>query len=145
MPIPCCIDDYNHHMGRVDVAGQLRSYYDAQLASSRTWWPMFFWALDTMGTNAYFIYLDMSQASKTMAHEEFRLQCAWGMIQAELDQLPHHSLLSIKGRKPLGYMLKRTPNYSHTNAATVGIVMSVLREGGGWHLGVPLPGEKKPR
>ena len=39
-------------------------------------WPMLFWALGTMITNAYFTYIDTSQASKTMTHKEFRLQCA---------------------------------------------------------------------
>ena len=82
MPIPCCIDDYSHHMGGGDITDQLRNYYDTQLASFRTWWPMFFWALDTMIKNAYFIYLDKPQASKTMAHKEFRLQCAWGLVLA---------------------------------------------------------------
>jgi hypothetical protein len=59
MMIPLCIDDYNHNMGGVDIADQLRSYYDTQLTSFRTWWPMLFWAFDTMVTNAYFIYQDM--------------------------------------------------------------------------------------
>jgi hypothetical protein len=31
MPIPVCVDDYNHHMGGVDQADQLRSYYDTQI------------------------------------------------------------------------------------------------------------------
>ena len=52
MYIPECIDDYNQHMGGVDIADQLRSYYDTQLTSFRTWWPMFFWAVDTMLTNS---------------------------------------------------------------------------------------------
>ena len=54
---------------------------------------MFFWALDTMITNAYFIYLDMPQVSKTMAHKEFRLQCAWGLVLAGIRPIatPHPS------------------------------------------------------
>ena len=36
MPIPCCIDDYNHYMEGVDIADQLRSYYDTELTSFRT-------------------------------------------------------------------------------------------------------------
>ena len=28
MPIPLCIEDYNQPMGGVDIADQLRSYYD---------------------------------------------------------------------------------------------------------------------
>jgi len=82
MMIALCIDDYNHNMGGVDIADQLHSYYDTQLTSIRTWWPMLFWAFDTMVTNAYFIYQDMPQSSKTITHKEFRLQCAWGLILA---------------------------------------------------------------
>jgi hypothetical protein len=80
MMIPLCIDDYNHNMGGVDIADQMRSYYDTQLTSFRTWLLMLFWAYDTMVTNAYFIYKDMPQSSNTITHKEFRLQCAWGLI-----------------------------------------------------------------
>jgi len=31
LPILKMIDDYNHHMGDVDIANQLRSYYSTQL------------------------------------------------------------------------------------------------------------------
>lgn len=84
MPIPRCIDDYNQHMGGVDIADQLRSYYDTQLTSFRTWWPMLFWVFDTMVTNAYFIFRDMPQ-TPPMTHKEFRLQAAWGLILAKTE------------------------------------------------------------
>jgi len=80
MMIPLCIDDYNHNMGGVDIADQMRSYYDTQLTSFRTWWPMLFWAYDIMVTNAYLIYKVMPQSSNTITHKEFHLQCAWGLI-----------------------------------------------------------------
>ena len=41
MLIPLCIEDYNQQMGDVDVADQLRSYYNTQLTSFRTWWHAF--------------------------------------------------------------------------------------------------------
>jgi len=31
LPIPVVIDDYNHFMGGVDIADQLRGYYGTQL------------------------------------------------------------------------------------------------------------------
>jgi hypothetical protein len=37
MMIPLCIDDYNHNMGGVDRADQLRSYYDTELTFFHTW------------------------------------------------------------------------------------------------------------
>jgi hypothetical protein len=44
LPIPKIINDYNLFMGGVDIADQLRSYYQK---TRRTWMPMFFWLLDT--------------------------------------------------------------------------------------------------
>ena len=87
MPIPLCIEDCNRHMGGVDIADQLRSYYDTQLTSSRTWWPMLFWAYDTMIINAYIIFKDMPQSPDAITHKEFRLQCAWGLILAGAGQV----------------------------------------------------------
>ena len=81
MMIPLCIDDYNQHMGGVDTADQLRCYYDLQLISWRTWWPMLFWAYDTMAVNAFTIFKSMPQTPGPK-HKQFRLQCAWGLINA---------------------------------------------------------------
>ena len=36
MPIPGCIDEYNHNMGGVDIADQLRIYYGTQLIAFHT-------------------------------------------------------------------------------------------------------------
>jgi hypothetical protein len=83
IPIPVCVDDYNHHMGGVDQADQLPRYYDTQIIAFRVWWPVLFWVLVTMICNAYIIYQSMSEVA-AMSHKEFRLQCAWGLINAGL-------------------------------------------------------------
>ena len=69
-------------MGGVDIADQLRSYYDTQLTSFRTLWPMLFWVFDTIVSNAYFIFKDMPQ-TPPITHKEFRLQAVWGLILAK--------------------------------------------------------------
>src|SRR6266498_112357 len=51
--IPKVIDDYNYNMNGVDVADQLRSYYNTQQTVRRNWMPLFFWLLDTVIVNAY--------------------------------------------------------------------------------------------
>ena len=66
--------------GSVDIADQLHSYYDTQLTSFRTWWPMLFWAYDTMITNAYIIFKDMPQSPDAITHKEFCLQYTWDLI-----------------------------------------------------------------
>ena len=81
MMIPLCIDDYNRHMGGVDTADQLQYYYDLQLISWHTWWPMLFWAYDAMVVNAFIIFTSMPQTPE-LEHKQFRLQYAWGLINA---------------------------------------------------------------
>jgi len=80
MMIPLRIDHYNDNMGGIDIVDPMCSYYDTQLTSFRTWWPMLFWAYDSMVTNAYFIYRDIPQSSNTITHNGFELQCAWGLL-----------------------------------------------------------------
>ena len=69
-------------MGGVDIADQLRSYYNIQLISERVWWPMVFFVLDTMITNSYIIFSNI-EGTPVMTHKEFRPQVGWGLI---LDQ-----------------------------------------------------------
>ena len=124
MLIPLCIDDYNQHMGGVDLANQLRSYYDTQLTSFRTWWPMLFWVFDTMVTNAYFIFKDMPQTPH-MTHKEFRLQAAWGLILANTESKTR-STQSDSQNTP-SQQLERTLRFLQEGAVTVGISLSTLK------------------
>ena len=64
-------------MGGVDIADQYRSYYDTQLISQRTWFPIFFWLLDTALINSFIMYSDLD---KSLEHKEFRIQVAWSLI-----------------------------------------------------------------
>lgn len=54
--IPKVIDDYNHFMGGVDLADQLRATYSLQLRVSRVWMPLFFWVLEATLVNSYVLY-----------------------------------------------------------------------------------------
>ena len=111
-------------MGGVDIADQLRSYYDTQLTSFRTWWPMLFWVFDTMVTNAYFIFRDMPQ-TPPMTHKEFRLQAAWGLILAKTESKTRRT--QSNSQNPPGQQLERTLCFLQEGAVTVGISLSNLR------------------
>ena len=41
MEIPALIDQYNHHMGGVDIFDQLKSYHDTLRVHRKTWRPLF--------------------------------------------------------------------------------------------------------
>jgi Transposase IS4 len=53
LPIPGAIDDYNHHMGRVDIADQLRAGFSTQQRGVKPWRPLFYWLLDSTIINAF--------------------------------------------------------------------------------------------
>ena len=52
------IDSYNHNMGSVDIADQLRNSYrfDTWMRLAKWWWPIFFWGWGVEMVNAYNSY-----------------------------------------------------------------------------------------
>lgn len=66
-------------MGGVDIAYQYRSYFDTYLMTFKTWFPIFFWALDTALVNSYIIYRDLD-TYESIKNKEFCLLVAWDLI-----------------------------------------------------------------
>lgn len=82
LAIPQIIDDYNHHMGGVDIADQRRSYYNTQIKSCRNWMPLFFWLLDVAIINSHLASTASgSNLTPTLDHATFRLELAWDLIK----------------------------------------------------------------
>lgn len=80
--IPRFIDDYNHFMGGVDLANQLRASYEVHRPTRRTWWPIFFWLLDASIVNAYKLSVIHAQhkALKAWDQAQFRMDLASSLI-----------------------------------------------------------------
>ena len=53
LPIPKAIDDYNHYIGGVDIADQLRAGFTTQQRGLKPWRPLFYWLLDSTIINAF--------------------------------------------------------------------------------------------
>ena len=62
LAIPDYIDMYNHFMNGVDIADQLRSYYNTQKSHWKSWKALWHFLLDTTITNSYL------QAASTPTH-----------------------------------------------------------------------------
>jgi hypothetical protein len=53
LPILGAIDDYNHHIGGVDIVDQLQAGFSTQQRLVKPWWALFHWLLDTTIINAF--------------------------------------------------------------------------------------------
>ncbi|XP_070762803.1 piggyBac transposable element-derived protein 3-like [Enoplosus armatus] len=53
---PHCIQDYNTHMGGVDLHDQCVSRYKVNIRSKKWWWPCFSWALNSAMVNSWCYY-----------------------------------------------------------------------------------------
>lgn len=67
-------------MNSVDIANQLQAYYETHFKFWRTWYPIFFWAIDIMISNSFIIYRDHLKEDKGLEHKEVRIQLAWEFI-----------------------------------------------------------------
>jgi len=72
-------------MGGVDIADQLRGYYNCQLTVRRTWFPLFFWLLDTTLVNCFKLYCKATD--QKVASKEFRLDLAWDLINSTVEDV----------------------------------------------------------
>ena len=69
-------------MNGVDVADQLRSYYNTQQTVRRNWMPLFFWLLDTAIVNSYRIARTLGSVQE---QKEFRHELVWELIKLTND------------------------------------------------------------
>ena len=76
-------NSYNHGMGGVDIADQLRDYYgfDHWSRQRKWWWSIFLWAMGVLLVNAYVLYKEYmhSIGKQLMSRYEFRksITLAW--------------------------------------------------------------------
>ena len=73
--IPTFIFYYNLYMGGVDIADQLRSYFNTQRTYQKTWKPLFHFLLDTVLSNSYLLssYRPTDRrATRHEGHKQFR-------------------------------------------------------------------------
>lgn len=84
------IHQYNHTMGNVDIADQLRGSYDFKywLRNRKWWWSLWNWGLGVMLTNAYIMYVKVNEGEGVdkkhiMSHHDFRKRIALHWINHE--------------------------------------------------------------
>jgi Transposase IS4 len=88
LEIPRIVDDYNHHMGSVDIADQLHAAYRTHLKGVRTWYPLFYWLLDVSLSNSYLALkakFPSVWTAKRGGHKSFRLSVASAFMGRTID------------------------------------------------------------
>jgi hypothetical protein len=85
------INNYNHTMGHVDVADQLRGSYriDIWIRNRKWWWSFLFWSIGTLLTNSYKVYIKVNLAEgvdkkKLLSHYNYRKQIALHWMNPDL-------------------------------------------------------------
>ena len=81
------VDEYNHGMGHVDIADQLRNVYrmDHWLRNYKWWHAMFWWGFQVLQVNCYLIYKRVCEDHNVtpMEHYLFRRDIAMGWIDPD--------------------------------------------------------------
>ena len=72
LQIPYFINDYNHHIGGVDLANQFREAYETHRPTFRTWWPLLYWLIDVACVNSYRLYR-LHITDKPLTYLNFRI------------------------------------------------------------------------
>ena len=84
------IDFYNHNMGNVDLADQLRNHYryDSSWHRNRKWWwAIWWWGYQVLLTNSYVLYLKfhkMHDSKNFYSHYDYIKQKSLAWINPEL-------------------------------------------------------------
>ena len=83
--IPQFIDAYNHFMNGVDIADQLRSYYNTQKTHRKNWKPLWHLLLDAAVVNSFIIYASNPEQPwginrRNHLHREFRRELVIGLF-----------------------------------------------------------------
>lgn len=76
---PQLVNDYNKHMGYVDFADMMKSYYEISRKSHKWWHRIFFHFLDVAVTNSYILY-EQNKQEKRLTLKEFRLDVVAGLV-----------------------------------------------------------------
>lgn len=108
-------------MNGVDVADQLRSYYNTQQTVQRNWMPLFFWLLDTAIINSYRIVRTLGSVQE---QKEFRRELVWDLVDLANDTEKVQSRAGLKRGtkeeiKNATKRLKVTKNFELSNQRLV--------------------------
>jgi hypothetical protein len=93
LPIPVAIDAYNHYMGGVDIANQLRATFTTlQPQNHRYWKPLFYYLLDIVLVNSYLLAIAISGASRGHRdHQKYQEALAKALMTYD-DALEHNQI-----------------------------------------------------
>ena len=93
---PRMVEEYNKHMGGVDKADQLLSYYGFCHRTVKWWRQVFIHLLDLSVVNAYILYRENNTQCSRVTHEQFRIQLGSEMLmKSGLQSHNTHQRLSL--------------------------------------------------
>lgn len=116
--IPVFIDDYNHNIGGVDIANQLREAYETHRATRRNWWPLFYWLIDVVVINSYRLYRVHVKSESPLTHLEFRTALYTTLLSSSLDVKIHRIEAELGTKRAFGNDLPHVHQVSKRTQGT---------------------------
>ncbi len=98
LSIPCFINDYNHHMGGVDLANQFREAYETHKPTLRNWWPLFYWLIDVACINSYRLYR-LQAGDRPLTHLQFRTELYCKLLSYSQRAKLHSLRVGLGGKR----------------------------------------------
>ena len=116
------IDDYNKHMGNVDIADQLRLQYRVHrwIRNRKWWWPIFFWGFETLLTNSFILYRKFQEmhGRKPMSHYDYIRMIALAWIDKEEYWYRLPTVRTKRGRNSDNDGSSRASSRAHSSTAS---------------------------
>ena len=91
---PKVVDEYNSHMGGVDKADQLITYYGFSHRTCKWYKRVFFHLFEVSIVNAYILYCMISPPKQQLSHIDFRLAIAKHLILSSLTSSNSNTTIS---------------------------------------------------
>jgi hypothetical protein len=123
------INAYNHYMGGVDLANQLRASFTTLRAQNLHYWkPLFYWLLDIALVNNYLLYRaisgELGDPRDYKAHRRFLEALVQALITYSMPlEPPRHQQVYRDSRAYCAYCRKNKDNWKprHSQPRTFGI------------------------
>jgi hypothetical protein len=101
LQIPSFINNYNHFINSVDLTNQFQEVYKLHRITLCTWWPLFYWLINVIYMNAYWLYIlhttEHDPKVRLLSHLQFCIELYYKLLQNSTTVQQIHLQITLPG------------------------------------------------